>query len=139
MLRAAGTYWDVRSKTMHDVLAGRGRRERREMGSEGKKGEGEGKGREKGEFREKEKGKEGRRRQNDVHFLGAYLVLQGHETLCNLEMMVTQWVRVHDGSIFMVGDTRSLYREVLASFPGQEGPGMGLGRFVENGPKASVM
>ena len=69
------------------------------MGSQRKKGEGEGKGRMKGEFREKERGKEGRR-QNDVHFLGAYLVLQGHKTLCNLEMMVTQWA--HDGSMFMV-------------------------------------
>lgn len=113
------------ARPLHDVLAGRGRREWREMGSEGKKGEGEGKGREKGEFREKEKGKEGRRRQNDVQFLGAYLVLQGHEILCNLEMMVTQWVRVHDGSMFMVGDTKFLCREVLASFPGQEGPGNG--------------
>ena len=74
-------------------------------------------------------------RQNNTQFLGAYLELQGHKTLCNLEMMVTQWVKVHDGSMFMVGNIKFLYREVLASFPGQEGPGMRLGKFVENGHK----
>ena len=55
------------ARSLHDVLAGRGRRgvrEWREMGSEGKKGEGEGKGREKGEFREMERRKEGRRQNN---------------------------------------------------------------------------
>ena len=67
--------------------------------------------------------KEGGRITNNLHFLWAYLVSQGHETLWNLELMVTQWVRVHDGSMFMVGNTQFLYQEVLASFPGQKEPG----------------
>ena len=45
------------------------------------------------------------------------------QNLVEFRADVTQWVRVHDGSMFMVGNTQFLYQEVLASFPGQEEPG----------------
>ena len=78
------------------------------MESEGKKEEGEGEGREKGRGRKREgEGKEERR--------GGGRKIEG-------EAMAIQWVRVHGANTSWLA-TKCLNWTVLASLPGQEGPG----------------